>query len=102
MQLIPFIRAFYAFESFLFYSHRNHEGDVTIIPFAMGTRQNDPLGRALYALTHFRALHSITSHFPSCLFPSIVDDTHIIGHPSIISCVYEHFQTKLCVINLSI
>jgi hypothetical protein len=38
MQLIPFVHAFYAFESPLFYNHRNHEGDITVIPSAMGTR----------------------------------------------------------------
>jgi hypothetical protein len=91
MQLIPFVRAFYAFEFPLFYNHRNHENDVIVIPFVMGTRKGDPLGRALFALTHFRALHSIASHFPSCLFPSIVNDIHIITPPSIISFTYEHF-----------
>ncbi len=49
MQLIPFVHAFYAFESPMFYNHCNHEGDVTIIPFAMGTHQGDPLGGALFA-----------------------------------------------------
>jgi len=44
IQLIPFVHAFYAFESLLFYNHHNHESDVTIIPFAMGTHQGDPLG----------------------------------------------------------
>jgi hypothetical protein len=44
IQLIPFIHALYAFKSLLFYSHRNCEGDVTIIPFAMGICQGDPLG----------------------------------------------------------
>jgi hypothetical protein len=42
IQLIPFVRAFYAFECPLFYNHHNYEIDVTIIPFAMGTRQGDP------------------------------------------------------------
>jgi hypothetical protein len=37
IQLIPFVYAFYAFESPLFYSHHNHEGEGTVIPFAMGT-----------------------------------------------------------------
>jgi len=68
----------------LFYIHRNREGDVTIIPSTMGIRQGDG-GGALFALAHFKALRSIVSHFPSCLFQSIVDDTHIIGHPSIVS-----------------
>jgi hypothetical protein len=37
MQFIPFVCAFYVFESPLFYNHYNHEGDVIVIPFAMGT-----------------------------------------------------------------
>jgi hypothetical protein len=44
IQLIPFVHAFYAFKSLLFYSHHNHESDVTIIPFAMGIPQGDPVG----------------------------------------------------------
>jgi hypothetical protein len=57
----------------------------------MGIRQGDPLGGALFALAHFRILCFITSHFPSSLFPSIVDHIHIIGPPSIVSSTYEHF-----------
>jgi hypothetical protein len=102
IQLIPSIRALYAFEFPLFYSHRNHEGDVRIIPFAMGTCQGDPLWGALFTLAHFRTLHSTASHFPSYIFPFIVDDTHIIGPFSIVSFDYEHFQTKLCAIGFSI
>jgi hypothetical protein len=102
IQLIPFVHAFYAFKSILFYNHYNHEGDVTIIPSTMGTCQSDPLGGALFALAHFRVLCSTTSHFPSCLFPSIANDIHIIGPPSIVSSTYEHFQTKFCSICLSI
>jgi hypothetical protein len=55
--------------------------DVTIIPFAMGTNQSDPLRRPLFALIHFRALHSITKYFPFCLFPSIINNIHIINPP---------------------
>jgi hypothetical protein len=36
----------------MFYIHRNRDGDVTIIPFAMGTCQGDPLGGALFILIH--------------------------------------------------
>jgi hypothetical protein len=83
-RFIPFVCVFYAFEFPLFYSHRNHEGDVTIIPFAMGICQG-----ALFALIHFRALCFIASHFPCCLFPSIANDTHIISLFSIVSFVYD-------------
>ncbi len=59
-------------------------------------------GGALFVLAHFRALRSTTNHFPSCLFPSIANDTHIIGPHSIVSFAYEHCQIELCVIGLSI
>jgi hypothetical protein len=85
IQLIPFFRAFYAFESSMFYSHRNSDGNIIVIPFAMGTHQGDLLKGALFALIHLRALHFTISHFLSCLFPSIVNDTHIIGPLSIVS-----------------
>jgi len=68
----------------------------------MGTWQGGPLGGALFILTHFRALCSIANRFPSYVFPSIIDDTHIISCPSIISSQYEHFQIELCAIDLSI
>jgi hypothetical protein len=91
IQLIPFVRAFYAFESPLFYSHHNCDGDVIVIPSTMGTCQGDPLGGALFVLVHLKALHSTFNHFPSYLFPSIIDDIHIIDPLSIISSTYEHF-----------
>ncbi len=41
--------------------------------------------------------------FPqACLFPSIVDDIHIISPPLIVSFTYEHFQTELHKINIFI
>ncbi len=56
----------------------------------MGTCQGDLLGVVLFALAHFRALYFTTINFPSCLFPSIIDETHIIRPPSIVSSTYEH------------
>jgi hypothetical protein len=50
IQLISFVHVFYAFESLMFYSYYNQEGNVTVIPFAMGTCQGDILGRALFIL----------------------------------------------------
>ncbi len=48
IQLIPFVHAFYAFESPLFYSHHNCESEVIVIPSTMGTHQGHPLGGALF------------------------------------------------------
>jgi len=33
----------------------------------------------LFALAHFRALCPIVATHPTCVFPSLVDDMHIIG-----------------------
>ncbi len=57
----------------------------------MGTHQGDSLGWVLFTLAHCRALRLIANHFPSYLFPSIANDTHIIGPFSIVSFAYEHF-----------
>jgi hypothetical protein len=102
IQFIPFNHAFYALKSPLFYNHHNCGDDVTIIPSTMRTCQGDPLGRALFVLTHFKALHSTSSHFLFYLFPSIVNNIHIISSSSIVSFAYEHFQTKFCAIGQSI
>jgi hypothetical protein len=108
IQFILFVHAFNAFKSPLFYNHHNRENDVTITPFTMGTYQGDLGGGCwggwgtLFALAHFRVLCSTVSHFPFCLFPSIVDDTYIIGPPSIVSSIYEHFQIELRATGFSI
>jgi len=91
MQFIPFVHVFYAFESPMFYNHCNCEGNVMVIPFAMGTRQGDPLGRALFILVHIKTLHFITKFFFSYLFPSIAYDIQIIGPFIIISFTYKNF-----------
>jgi hypothetical protein len=93
MQLIPFVHAFYAFESFMLYNHHNYENNVTIIPFAMGELRRS-LGRGTICF--------IVHHSSSYLFPSIIDNIHIIGRLSIVSFTYEHFQTEFHVISLSI
>jgi hypothetical protein len=49
---------------------------------------------ALFVLAHFKVLHFITNHFPSCVFPSIANDIHIISPPLIASFTYEHFQIE--------
>jgi hypothetical protein len=99
IQLIPYVCAFCIFELLLFYNHCNYDGNVTMIIFAMGTHQGDPLGGALF---HFEALCSTTSLYPSCLFPSIVNDIHIIRALFIILFTYEHFQIELYAIGLYI
>jgi hypothetical protein len=68
IQFILFVHAFYAFESSMFYNHCNRDGNITVIPFAMGTHQGDILGGVLFALAHIRALHFTINHFPLVYF----------------------------------
>jgi len=85
----------------IFFRLKHCEYNVIIVPFVMGTHQDDPEGGgALFALAHFRVLCFIVNHFASSLFLSITDETHIAGPPLIVS--YEHVQTKLHAIGLFI
>jgi len=68
IQLIPFVHAFYAFEFPMFYNHCNHEGEVIVIPFTMGTHQCDPLGGALFALVHLKFYILQLTVFPFVYF----------------------------------
>ncbi len=102
IQFIPIVCAFYASEFPLFYIHYNHESEATVISFAMGTRQGDLLKKTLFVLVHFKILCSTSNHFPSCLFPSIINDIHVISLLSIVSSTYDHFQIELCEISISI
>jgi len=58
----------------------------------MGIHQGDPLGGALFALAHLKALRSTTNHFPYCLFPSIANDIHIIGPPPLYPMYMNTFK----------
>ncbi len=91
IQFIPFVHTFYALEFLLFCNHYNHEGNLMIILFAMGICQGDPLGRALFTLAHFKALHYTINCFHYYLFPSIVNDINIMNAPSIVPSTCEHF-----------
>ncbi len=68
--LCPIIRSFFSSplpsKWFVYYS-------ISIV-----THQGDPLGGPFFTLVHFHAICSSTSLFLFCLFPFIVDDTHII------------------------
>lgn len=64
----------------------------------MGTCKDNPLGGPLFVLTHLKALRSTTSHFPTCLFLTIVDD---LGPPSFeIHSTYKYLVIELCDISI--
>jgi hypothetical protein len=37
------------------------------------------MGESLFILVHLRVIHPRIATHPACVFPSLVDDTHIIG-----------------------
>ncbi len=66
----------------------------------MGTCQSDPLGGTLFALTHFKALCFIVNRFPSCLFLSIIDNSHIKNPTQLYHFDMNTFKPNFCVVGL--
>ncbi|KAL2649352.1 hypothetical protein R1flu_017480 [Riccia fluitans] len=101
-QLFPFMCSFYARHSPLYFSHCSREDEVTLFSSESGTRQGDPLGGALFALAHLCALRTTASKHPLCLFPSLADDTHIVGPPEAIVPTFHTLEGHLLVVGLTI
>jgi hypothetical protein len=68
-------------------------GNLSIIQSSISTCHGDPLGGFLFTLVHFCVFHNSTDHIPSCLFPSIVNDTHIIKCALVVFKVFHHFTS---------
>ncbi|KAL2620254.1 hypothetical protein R1flu_000459 [Riccia fluitans] len=101
-QLFPFVRSFYARRSPLYFSHCSREDEVTLFSSESGTRQGDPLDGALFALAHLRALRTTASEHLLCLFPSLADDTHIVGPPEAVVPAFHTLEGHLLVVGLTV
>ncbi|KAL2610010.1 hypothetical protein R1flu_028583 [Riccia fluitans] len=101
-QLFPFVHSFYARCSPLYFSHCSHEDEVSLFLFNSGTHQGDPLGGALFALGHLRALRTMASEHPLCLFPSLADDTHIVGPLEAIVPTFHTLEDHLLAVGLTV
>ena len=75
---------------------------VVELESATGTRQGDPLGGVLFAIGHQRALRATAVAFPECAFPSIADDTHIVGPPARVAEAFVHFDAQLALLDLCV
>ncbi len=73
---------------------------VTIIESSSCMRQGDPLGDLLFVFTHYRTLLKTIMWAPNYVFPSLVDDTHIVGPMSEITCAFDHLLTQLALVGL--
>jgi len=52
--------------------------DFTITSSQSDTQQGEPLGGMLFTLIHFRIFRHIATTHLTCVFPLLVNDTHII------------------------
>jgi hypothetical protein len=52
------------------------------------------VGGPLFVLAHFCTFKNLTGPFPSSLFLSVVDDTHIIGLASVVFHIFRHFSSQ--------
>jgi len=77
--IIFFTMLFYGVHSFLYYQPGQHEEGVTIIDSSSSTRQGDLLRGILFALAHYRTFLETIAWAPNYVFPSLVNDIHIVG-----------------------
>jgi hypothetical protein len=68
----------------------------------LGTKQGDPLGGPLFPLTHYRTFVKTIVQTPNCVFPSLVDDTHIMGPMNEIVPTFDHLLIQLTLVGLKV
>ncbi len=79
-----------------------HLFDVLISVLWVWLQKNDPLGGLLFVLTHYRAFLKIIAQVSSYVFPSLTDDTHIMGLMSKIIFSFYHLSTQLALVGLKV
>jgi hypothetical protein len=79
-----------------------HLFDVLISILWVKLQKNDPLGGFLFVLAHYRALLKTITQAPSCVFPSLANDTHMMGPMSKIIPHFDHLSTQLALIKLKV
>jgi len=73
-----------------------------IIESSLNMKHGDSLGGLLFTLAHYWILLKTNTHAPSCVFPSLVDDTHIMGSMSEITHTFDHFSTQLTLVGFRV
>jgi hypothetical protein len=61
-----------------------------------------PLGGILFILVHYRALLETIMWAPVWVFPSLTNDTHIVGPLSEITYAFDHLSTQLTSVALRV
>jgi hypothetical protein len=79
----------------LYIRHHSPFKGLIITHSPINTRQGDQLGGPLFILAHVWTFHNSIDIFLSYLFPFVIDDTHIIGHASIVQYVFNCLVSQL-------
>jgi hypothetical protein len=77
-------------------------GGVSILESSLGMKQGYPLRGPLFALPHYRALLKTIMRALSCVFPSLTDNTHIVGPMNEIDCTFHHLSIQLTLDGLGV
>ncbi len=56
----------------------------------------------LFALAHYWAFLETIMRAPSCIFPSLANDTHIVGLMNEITYAFDHLLTQLALVGLKV
>jgi hypothetical protein len=70
-------------------------------PF-LNTKQGDLLGGRLFTLAHYRAFLGTIRQARNYVFPSLANDTHIVGSMNEITHAFEHLSTQLTLLGLKV
>ncbi len=100
--IVPFTRFFYDVHPSLYYQHGQNVEGVTIIESSSSTKQGDPLGGPLFVLAHYRTFLETITQAPNYIFPSLTDDTHIMGPKNEITYAFDHLSTQLTLIGFRV
>ncbi len=75
---------------------------VTIIESFSSMKQGDPLRGLLFALAHYQTLLETIVQAPNYIFPSLANDTHIVGPMNEITHAFDHLSTQLALVGLRV
>jgi len=75
---------------------------VTIIGSSLGMRQGDPLGGLLFDLAHYQTFLKTIVWAPNYVYPSLMDDIHIVGPMNEITHAFDHLSTQLTLVGLKV
>jgi hypothetical protein len=65
-------------------------------------KHGEPLGGPLFAMAHYWALLKTIVQAPNYVFPSLADNTHIMGLMSEVVPTFDHLLTQLTLVGLRV